>query len=173
MVYLVALLIFLSRILDVTMMTFRTLMVVQGRRVAAAIFGFFEVLIYVVVLTKMVSTLDNPLHLFAYCLGYATGNFLGVTLDEKFALGRLSARVVVSPEVSIPLVERLREEGFGVTVIDGEGKDGPRKMLSLVFNRKLLKNMEQIIRQYDEKAFVVVNQINPISGGFIMGGVRK
>jgi len=79
-------LIFFARVVDVTLATIRTLMVVQGRKVQAAMIGFFEVGIYITVLGKVVSGLDNPFNLLAYCAGYAAGNYVGITIENKIAL---------------------------------------------------------------------------------------
>ncbi len=164
---LVTILIFLSRVVDVTLMTFRTLMVVQGRKVPAAILGFFEVGVYVIALGKVVGSLDHLPHLISYCLGFAAGNYVGIQLENRLALGMLSAKITVKGDSSPEMISDLRDHGFGVTEIDARGKDGPRKMLSMVFNRKDLRNLEEIVKSYDNSAFMVVNSASPITGGFI------
>jgi uncharacterized protein YebE (UPF0316 family) len=158
--------IFMARVMDVTLATIRTLMVVQGRKVQAAAIGFFEVGIYVTALSSVVSSLDDPLKLFAYCLGFATGNFVGITIENKIALGNLSAQIILKNSENHDLVDSLREHGFGVTIIRGEGINGPKEVLNIALNRKDLNNLKKLVYEHEADAFITVNNINPISGGY-------
>ncbi|NLJ84483.1 MAG: DUF2179 domain-containing protein [Halanaerobiaceae bacterium] len=165
--------IFIARASDVTLATIRMLMVVQGRKLQAALIGFFEVSIYVMALGKVVSNLDNPGNILAYALGFACGNYIGITIENRIALGKQAAQVVVKEEKNDELVKHLRENGFGVTVIDAEGREGHRKILHIVFNRKDLDRLKQVIYDFEENAFITVNNINPISGGYFSPKKRK
>jgi len=159
--------IFFARVTDVTLATIRTLMVVQGRKVQAACIGFFEVGIYVMVLGRVVSDLDNPLSLLAYCLGFATGNIVGITIENKIALGNLMAQIISKiPDEEHKLVSQLRETGFGVTILEGEGKTGKREILHVALNRKDLVKLRNVVYEFDADAFLTVNNINPINGGY-------
>lgn len=167
------LLIFFARIADVSMSTFRTLMVVQGRRVQAAVIGFFEIIIYVVVLGKVVNGLSDPGNLLAYALGFACGNFVGITIEEKVALGNLFAQVVLKGNENEELIAALREEGFGVTVVEGYGKEGTRQILNIALNRKNLELLKNILYGYDENVFITVSSTKPISGGYFVPIKKK
>lgn len=158
--------IFIARVLDVSLATFRTLMVVQGRRLPAAMIGFFEISIYVTALSKVVNDLGDPFKLLSYALGFACGNYIGITIENKIALGNLSVQIILKTSDNKELKQLLREAGFGVTVLVGQGIDGTREILNLVINRKDLNRLRKIISEYDEKAFMTVNNINPISGGY-------
>ena len=160
------LVIFMARVIDVSLSTFRTLMVVQGRRLPAAIIGFFEISIYVTALSKVVNDLGDPFKLLSYALGFACGNYIGITIENKIALGNLSVQIILKTSDNKELKQLLREAGFGVTVLVGQGIDGTREILNLVINRKDLNSLRKIISEYDEKAFMTVNNINPISGGY-------
>lgn len=167
------LLIFVARVCDVSLGTFRTLMVVQGRKTQAAIIGFFEVTIYIVALGKVVSSLDNPMNLLFYALGFAAGNYVGITIENKIALGNLGAQIILKTDDNNELIAKLREKEFGTTVMKGYGKDGPREVLSVALNRKDLTRLKDIVYEYDSKAFITVNNISPISGGFFSTSKRK
>ena len=160
------LLIFFARVSDVTLSTIRMLMVVQGRKIQAAIIGFFEVSIYVTALSKVVSSLDNIGNLLAYALGFACGNYIGITIENRIALGNLAIQVILKSNNSIELIERLRDIGFGVTVLDGQGREGTRQILQLAINRKDLEELKDIVYSYDKEAFITTNSINPINGGY-------
>lgn len=158
--------IFCARVMDVTLSTVRTLMVVQGRKLQAAAIGFFEVSIYITALSKVVSSLDNPLNLLAYAAGFATGNYVGITIENKIALGNLAAQIILKTADNKELISSLREKGFGVTVIEGHGFEGPREILNVAINRKDLNKLQKIVYDFDKDAFITVNSINPISGGY-------
>ena len=160
------LLIFSLRVIDVSLTTIRTLMVVQGRKLYAAAIGFFEVTIYIVALGRVVSSLDNPLNLLFYALGFATGNYVGITIENKIALGNLGAMIVLKSDDNQEFIETLRENKFGITVLKGHGKDGPREVLNVALNRKDLMRLKDLVYEHDPSAFITVNNINPVSGGF-------
>lgn len=165
--------IFFARVLDVTMATVRTLMVMQSRKFQAAIIGFFEVIIYITALGKVVDSLDNPISLLAYGLGFACGTYVGITVENKIALGNLGAQIVLKTADNKELIKVLRENKFGITVIEGEGIEGPREILNIALNRKDLDKLREIVYKYDERAFITVNNINPISGGFFYSVKKK
>ena len=167
------LLIFLMRVCDVSLKTFRTLMVVQGRRVQAAFIGFFEVILYIVALGKVVSSLDDPINLLFYALGFATGNYVGITIENKIALGNLGAQIILKTDKNQDLINSLRAKKFGITVMEGYGKDGPREVLYVALNRKDLVKLKNIVYEYDPKAFITVSNISPVSGGFFSTTKRK
>ncbi len=167
------LLIFIARVCDVSLTTIRTLMVVQGRRVQAAILGFFEVIIYIIALGKVVSGLNDPRNLLAYALGFASGNYIGILIEEKIALGNLTAQVILKSDENSELINELREKGFGLTVLDGHGREGARNILLIIFKRKNLAKLREILHSYDEDAFITVSAATPISGGYFPDSKRK
>jgi len=158
--------IFLARVTDVSLATIRMLMVVQSRKLHAAIIGFFEVIVYVTVLGKVVSSLDNIGNLLAYALGFSCGNYIGIIIENRIALGKIAAQVVLKGDNNQELVEILRDNGFGVTVLNGSGKEGNREILHIAINRKDLDILKKIIYEHDERVFITANSINPISGGY-------
>lgn len=165
--------IFTARVIDVSLSTFRMLMVVQGRRGQAAFIGFFEVCIYIMALGKVVESLDNPINLLVYGLGFACGTYVGITIEGKIALGNLSAQIILKEDGNDELIGHLRENKFGVTVVRGYGKEGTREILSVAMNRKDLIKLKNIVYQYDPKAFITVNNINPVSGGYFSPVKKK
>lgn len=157
--------IFVARVLDVSMATVRMLMVVRGRRLQAAMIGFFEVMIYIVALGRVVNTLNNPVNLIVYALGFATGNFVGSLVEEKMALGNIAAQVITKLEVK-DIVQDLRNQGFGVTVIEGMGKEGVKRILYLTLHRKDLSRLYKVIEGIDPDAFVIVQDARATRGGY-------
>lgn len=160
--------IFFARVTDVTLATIRTLMVVQGRKLQASLIGFFEICIYVTALSKVVSNLDNPLNLLSYALGFACGTYLGITIENKIALGNLAVQIILKIPDKDPLINELREKGFGVTVTEGQGLEGTKEILNVAIKRKDLEVLKKTIYEHDKHAFITVNNISPISGGFFV-----
>lgn len=81
-----ALLIFMLRIVDVSMATVRLIFIVRGARGLAAVIGFFEVLIWVVAAGHALQHLDSILHVVGYAGGFAAGSYVGVWLEGVFAM---------------------------------------------------------------------------------------
>ena len=165
--------IFFARVSDVTLLTIRTLMVVQGRKLQASIIGFFEVLVYIVALGKVVSSLDDPMNILFYALGFAAWNYVGITIENKIALGNLGAQIILKTDKNNELIEILRENKFGITVLNGYGMDGPREVLNVALNRKDLLKLKKLVYDYDPSAFITVSNISPISGGYFSTTKRK
>lgn len=157
--------IFFSRVVDVSMGTMRMLLIVKGRRLQAATIGFFEVIIYIVALGRVVNSLDNPINLLVYALGFAAGNFAGIYFEEKLALGHIAVQVIPS-EHDYDLIDNLREEGYGVTVTEGSGRDGLKHILTVYAPRKELSKILKLVDQIDSKAFTAVMDAKKTLGGY-------
>ncbi|HHY05017.1 MAG TPA: DUF2179 domain-containing protein [Thermoanaerobacterales bacterium] len=155
--------IFIARVIDVTLSTLRTLMVVRGKKIHAAVIGFFEVIVYIVALNKVVGQLSNPMNLFAYALGFSTGNYIGIYVEEKLAIGLTTVQIITQ---NSELCQLLRQKGFGVTVMEGMGKEGSREVLMVSLPRKSVPQVMEIIKQHDESAFVTIMDTKGTRGGY-------
>ena len=159
-------LIFLARVTDVTLATIRTILVVQGRKLPAAILGFLEIIIYVVILNTVMKNMDNIFNVIAYGLGFATGNFVGITIEDKLALGNISVQIIVAKSKEPELTSALRDRGYGVTVLDGHGKVSDTSVLIAVIGRKEYQRLRYVTKKIAPSAFITVNSIKQWSGGF-------
>ncbi len=166
------LLIFTARLLDVGMATIRMILVVRGKRIVSALIGFVEAIIYVVAIGKVLDGMDNPYNVLAYASGFAAGNYVGVYLEEKMALGSIIVQVITEHKIT-DLVEKLRDKGFGVTVIEGYGRNGIRHLLNVTLQRKNLSKLYNVIDEHDEKAFVTITDARAIRGGYFTRMKRK
>ncbi|MHB9144062.1 MAG: DUF2179 domain-containing protein [Symbiobacteriia bacterium] len=156
--------IFAARIIDVSLSTVRMLLLVRGKRVPAAILGFFEVSVYIIALGRVMASLSNPWNLLAYALGYATGNFVGSAIEEHMALGYLTVQVMTQ-DLGADLSDLLRARGFGVTAVYGEGRDGPRQILYISLKRKLLPQLMETLEVQEPNAFTTVMDTRLTQGG--------
>jgi uncharacterized protein YebE (UPF0316 family) len=158
-----AILIALMRITDVTIGTFRTITVVQGRKYQAAAAGFFEVLIWIFAMRYIVQHMDNLYNLLGYATGFALGNILGITLEQRVALGYVQINIV-SRHKTAEIAEQLRIKQFGVTILPGEGKSGEISILIAIIKRKFLKDVMNTVESIDKRAFITVQSSRPYRG---------
>ncbi len=139
-------LIFLLRVSDMTLDTLRVLVVMRGRKGIAWVLGFFQASIFVIAITSVLSNLDNPLNILAYAAGFATGNVVGMLIEERLAIGHIQLSIV-SPRRGAALAERLREEGYAITEISARGKDGTVTLLSCSVLRKNVSKVQQLVNE--------------------------
>lgn len=155
--------IFVARVIDVSLSTMRMLLIVRGKGPYAAFVGFFEVIVYVIALNQVVGNLDKPINLIVYALGFATGNVVGSLIEEKLAIGLTTIQVITKNE---ELCKVVRNEGFGVTVLEGRGKDGSRQILLVSLSRKELPTLLDLIESKDDAAFVTIMDTKATKGGY-------
>lgn len=150
--------IFLARTIDMSLSTMRIVFIAQGRRRLAPLVGFFESLIWLVVVGQAIKHLDNPLCVLGYAGGFAFGNLAGLTLEGRLAMGRRLVRIIL-PGEDQPLVDELRAEGQGVTVLDGHGVAGPVQLLFLIVRRRDVDKVLATVERMHPRAFVSIEDI--------------
>lgn len=158
-----AFLIMLMRIADVTIGTFRTILVVQSKKYHAALAGFFEVLIWIFAMRYIVKHMDNIYNLIGYAVGFALGNILGITLEQRVALGYVQVNII-SRHHTEEIAAKLRESKFGVTILPAEGKSGELSILIAIIKRKLLDDLMEKVELIDKRAFITVQTSRPYRG---------
>jgi uncharacterized protein YebE (UPF0316 family) len=160
----VPLLIFLARIFDVSIGTVRIIFVSRGYRYLAPLLGFFEVLIWLLAMTKILQNLDRWYYYLAYCGGFATGNFIGIILEEKIAIGYAAVRVI-SRVPADELISHLRDAGYGVTFHTAEGSTGPVEVVYTILKRTELSALILLINKFNPKAFYTVEEVRTVNEG--------
>lgn len=161
--------IFLGKILEVTVSTLRIVLINRGERVKGSITAFFEISLWLVVTgTVLVGFQKDILRCAVFALAFALGNFIGSWLEGKLAFGLSSIQVIVSKDgTSEDLVKELRDNSFAVTILEGEGKDGRREILILHLKRKRIPFALSIIKSRLTHAMITVNDVRVVNGGFI------
>lgn len=149
------LLVFFARVADVTLGTLRIIFVSRGKRQLAPLLGFFEVLIWIVAIGQLVQNLGSITSYLGYAAGFAAGNYIGMLIEDRLAIGTLIVRSIV-PHGGEEVIQRLREAGFGVTGVDGQGSSGPVKLVYAVVKRKHIREVMEIIHHVHPKAFITV-----------------
>jgi len=164
-VFLEALLIFGLRVLGIAISTLSTLMTVQGRKFYAVAAGFFSSLVYVIAIGKVVTNLNNMWNILAYAGGFAGGTLVGMVLDQRLALGFAEVRFI-STDDGGDLANALREAGFGVTELQGHGRERTVEVIAVLCPRKEMKGVLDIGRRVDEDAIVTVTEPRSVERGY-------
>ncbi|HEX2921169.1 MAG TPA: DUF2179 domain-containing protein [Bacteroidales bacterium] len=161
---LMPLLIFLARICDVSIGTLRIIFVSKGRRNIAPVLGFFEVLIWITAISKIMQNLDNYVNYVAYAGGFATGNFVGMIIEERLAMGILMVRVFASERGS-ELVSILNKNGYGATVVEAHGARDKVHLIYTIVHRNELDKIVEHINHFNPKAFYTIEDVRSVNEG--------
>ncbi len=155
------------RVCDVSIGTFRTIMVVQGKKYQAGAVGFLEALIWVNAISIVFAHLSNPWNILGYATGYAIGNIVGIWLEQKIGMGFVQI-TVISLKFSEEIAEKLRAEQYGITKLPAEGLMGNLNMIFSIVERKKQRKVIDLIESIDPKAFISVQSSLPYRG-FVQG----
>ncbi len=161
--------IFFGKIAEVAVSTVRIVLINRGERVKGSITGFFEVSLWLVVTgTVLVGFQEDIIRCIIFAVAFALGNYVGSWMEGKLAFGLCSIQVIVSKDESAEkLVQELRENNFGVTMMAGEGKTGPREILLLHLKRKRIPAAIALIKSKLNNAVITVNDVRVVNGGYI------
>jgi uncharacterized protein YebE (UPF0316 family) len=166
-------LIFLARVCDVSFGTLRIVYIAKGRRYIAPMLGFVEVLIWLLAIGQIIKNLNNVACYIAYAGGFATGNFVGIWIENKLALGTQVLRIITSRD-STALINNLKNKGYGITLLNAEGSQGPVKIIFTIIKRKNLSEVIDLIQTYNPKAFYSVEDVRLAKEGiFPVSGTRS
>ena len=156
-VVITCLLIVLARMTDVSLGTLRTVFIVGGHRFVAWMIGFVEILIWVVVVSRVIANLDNFYYALAYAFGFAMGTYIGMTIERRLAIGEQVVRIFSRQGEKLATV--FRAAGFGVTVFDGRGKDGPIQLLFIELPRRKVPRLETWLEDLDPGCYYIVDDV--------------
>lgn len=159
---LLPLFIFFARIFDVSLGTLRIIFVTKGMRKVAPFVGFFEVLIWLLAISRIMQDLDNWVCYVAYAGGFATGNFVGMYLEERLAIGHEMIRVITRKDAS-NLIEDLRNKGYGVTSVKAEGIEGEVAVIYIIARRSMIQEVLDEINQFNPRALYTVESIKYVN----------
>ena len=157
-----ALIIFSLRLADQSLGTMRSLLVAKNKSIYAALIGLVESAIWIVAISQVIKDIDDPVLIGSYAAGFAAGTILGSYIERIVGVGNIVVRVFC-PANSPSVAETLREDGHGVTIIDGEGKDGPVKIYLCVIPRRKLKSVLKMIEAINPNAYITTDMANPTS----------
>ncbi len=166
------LLIFLARICDVSLGTLRIIFVAKGKKNIAPFLGFFEVLIWIIAISKIMQNLDYYINYVAYAAGFATGNLVGMLIEEKLALGIQMIRVFTS-DGGLDLVKSLNSNGFGATSVEAQGAKQKVFLVYSIVHRNELEKVLEIINCFNPRAFYTIEDVKAVNEGIFTPRKQK
>jgi len=158
--------IFLLRVIGVSLSTVRVLVMLRGKKLAAIVMGFFEVLVYVIAIGQVVNNLSNVWNILGYCLGFSVGTLAGMWLDERTASGFSTVRVVSRYNVQ-HIAEVIRDAGYGATVEWGYGREGSVGMVLTIVRRQEVDEVCRLADEIDPRAFVSIDETRAVRRGYM------
>lgn len=160
---LLPLLIFLARVIDVSLGTIRIIFISKGFKLLSLVIGFFEVLIWLTAINQIWSNLSNVWLYIAYAGGFATGNYVGIWLDEKILLGNAMVRIIIRKN-SEKLIKELKKNNYQLTILNGKSgtEETDVKVILSVVRRRELKNLFKIVKKINPKAFYTIEDIRSV-----------
>jgi uncharacterized protein YebE (UPF0316 family) len=162
------LVIFFARVADVGLGTIRVQFIVRRKKVPAALIGFVEVLIFILIVSRVIRDIQHWPYVLAYAGGFAAGTLLGMYLSEKLARRVLQA-TVISHEPLPPIEEAIRQAGFALTRYQGVGRDGPVEVIDVICTAEQLGLLVKTVTNVDPKAFVYTQELAGVQGGYVNG----
>jgi uncharacterized protein YebE (UPF0316 family) len=157
-------LIFLARVVDVSIGTMRIVYISRGKKYLAPVLGFFEILVWLLAIGQIFQNLSNIACYLAYAAGFASGNFVGMYIEHKLAIGMQVVRIITRRE-AWGLIDNLKDEGYGITVVNGQGTTGEVKVIFTIIKRKDFEKIVSIVRKHNPKAFFSVEDIRMANEG--------
>lgn len=160
--------IFFARIIDVSLGTIRTIITVKGKSFIASIIGFVEVLVWFLVVKEALNTNETGLVIaISYALGFATGTYIGSYLSKKFIRSNLTVQIITNKkDIMAPALRKL---GYAVSIIDIAGIENTNKyMLFIEIQNTSYEHLKKIIKELDNKSFVVVNETKYVQNGYFI-----
>jgi uncharacterized protein YebE (UPF0316 family) len=157
-------LVFLARVVDVTLGTLRIIFISRGRKVLAPLLGFVEVFIWISIIAQITKGTHNIVAYLAYAAGFAAGNYIGMFIEDKLAMGMLVVRAIIPGKVH-ELTKTLGAKGYGVTRVDAHGSQGPVNLLYTIVLRKNLPEVADIIQREYPNAFFTVEELRSAEHG--------
>ena len=166
----VCLIVCAAKIIEITIQSLKTCMMVKGQRLKAAALGFLECTIWGLVISTIIGTLGDDLFLLAfYCVGYATGLFLGSTLEGKIALGTSNLQLIANDTNTAKIIDYLKQRGKGYTIFEGKGSTDKMNMILIVLpRRESMSTLREIRKLCENNVFVVASEVSKYAGGYGM-----
>jgi uncharacterized protein YebE (UPF0316 family) len=157
-------LVFLARVLDVSLGTLRIIFISRGKKYIAPLLGFVETFIWIVAVSQIIRNVQGIWSYVGYAGGFATGTIVGMWIEDRLAIGTLILRTILPGDVSA-LRERLHSAGYGVTCVAGRGYQLDVTLVYTIIKRKDLQSVTAIIHSLHPDAFISVEELRAAEKG--------
>ncbi len=160
--------IYFAKVIEVSLMTLRVVLITRGERKAGTIVSFAEDLLWVFLVSNVLKGITgDPIRGVVYALGFATGTFVGSWLEQKLGIGVSEIKAIVKEEHGCDLAKYMRDQGYAVTMLRGEGKNLKRCILFMYVGRKQVKKVVDMMTQSQSNAVITVSDTKPVYGGYL------
>jgi uncharacterized protein YebE (UPF0316 family) len=159
-------LIFVLRVANNGLGTIRVISMTYGRRGLAFVLGFIESLIFAFTASKVLTDLENIPNLVSYALGFSVGGYLGMWIEQRYVTGYMAVNII-SASTGHEIAVALRDNGFGVTEVHGEGVQGEVIMLKCVVHRQQVSEVVRLANRIDSGAFITVEEARTVLRGWV------
>ena len=166
--------IFVSKIIEVTVGTLRMIVISKGYRREGTILSFIEIILWTFVASRVIMGIAAaPIKGIVYSIAYSIGVYLGSRVEGFIAMGRILIQAIVSKENAVPLIDSLRQRGYAVTTMAAHGRDSEKTVLMIFANRKGKDEIIGQIQKLDISAMIITNDVSTLHGGTIASSARK
>lgn len=161
------LIIFLAKVVEVSLTTLRMVFVSKGERLYASSVGLVEIIIWLQVASVVLTDInEHPMKMVMYAVGFSVGNYVGLIIEEWIGLGYSEVRVISNPVDSGVMANALRDSGYAVTTTNAEGRDGYQIVSSVYIKRKEQQSVIQLINDLELDTVITVSETQKVYGGF-------
>lgn len=160
---LIPLLIFISRLIDVSMSTIRIILIVNEKRIAASVLSFLEMFVWLVAVTQTLKNLSNVMCYVGFAGGFAVGTYIGMVIEKKLSMGIVLIRITTTEKDGFPLIAFLKENKFRITSLNAEGNFGKTNIIYTVVMRKEMNSVIEVIKKFNPNAFYTVENIRYVN----------
>jgi uncharacterized protein YebE (UPF0316 family) len=115
-------------------------------------------------MAKIMQNIDRWYYFLAYCTGFATGNFIGIILEERIAIGHVALRVI-SRVPADQLITQLKDAGYGVTFHTAQGSTGTVDVVYTIVKRSEIQTLARLINEFNPKAFYTIEEVRAVNEG--------
>ena len=158
--------IFVAEMVVITIATLRTIFIARGMKYLAPLLGFFEVSIWLFAIGSVMTNLNDLRCALAFAAGFTVGNFLGMLIEQRLALGSVVVSTITHKDV-VPLLQALRSANFGVTCLTGQGAMGPVTVVQTTVPRRELSTVVRLLEQFDPGIFYTVDALQMARAGVV------
>jgi uncharacterized protein YebE (UPF0316 family) len=160
--------IFFARVVDVGLGTIRVQFIMRRQKLLAALIGFVEILIFILVVSRVIQDIEYWSYVLAYAAGFATGTLVGIYLSEKFTRRILQVTIICNGSWH-EVEAAVREAGFALTRYEGMGRDGPVEVIEVVCTARHMPRLTQVVLAADSHAFLYTQELAGLQGGYVYG----
>lgn len=163
--WLLAIVIFLARVGDVSLGTFRSIVVFRGFRFLAAAIGFIECIVWISAAGIVFSNLNQWYLILAYAAGFGTGNYVGIWLESRVGFGSELVRAI-SYRKNGRLAEKLRKSGFNAIELVGcSEQEQSIEVVLIIEQRRRIAKLLDTIRREDPDAIYTISDVKHVYAG--------